>query len=67
MSYTQADLDALKAAYAKGVTELQMSNGERVRFENGAELRRRIREIEAEVLNRPRPVARFAGFSRGDR
>ena len=46
MAYTQTELDALRAAYAKGVQEVQY-DGQRVRYATGAEMRARIREIEA--------------------
>lgn len=50
---TQEQIDELKAAYAKGVTEVQM-DGERVKFGSRDDMRARIRELEAEVSGRKR-------------
>ncbi len=48
MSYTQAQLDALKAAYAKG--ELRVQRGDlSVTFQNAAEMERRIQTIERDL------------------
>jgi len=48
MAYSQTDLDALKAAYASGVLEVEY-NGRRTRFQNSADLERAIARIEAEL------------------
>lgn len=48
MSYTQTELDALRKAYARGVTEVEY-DGQKVKYANGEELRSRIREIEASL------------------
>ncbi|MDF1801718.1 phage head-tail joining protein [Thalassovita sp.] len=48
MAYTQAQVDALKAAVAKGATRLKM-NGEEVQFGSLAEMRRQISVMEAEL------------------
>lgn len=64
--YSPAELAALKAAYAKGVTEVSY-DGRVVKYASGGDLARRIRVIEAEMAKNTaaaRPVARFAGFAR---
>ncbi|WP_146592329.1 phage head-tail joining protein [Puniceibacterium confluentis] len=48
MAYSQTDIDALKAAVAKGVTRLRM-NGEEVQYGSLAEMRRQIRVMEDEL------------------
>lgn len=48
MAYTQAEIDALKRAAARGVKRGKM-NGEEVEFVSLAEMRRQIREMEAEL------------------
>ncbi|WP_273281063.1 phage head-tail joining protein [Pseudooceanicola atlanticus] len=48
MAYTQADIDNLKAAAARGATRMRM-NGEEVQFPSLAEMRRQIREMENEL------------------
>ena len=68
MSYTQSDLDALKAAYARGALELQMGS-ERIRYDSGEAMLRRIRVIEAELAaasgRGPQPMAIRTMFVRG--
>ena len=67
MSYSQAELDALKAAYASGVTEVRY-DGKMTRYDSGEALYRRIQVIEAEIARTAagttRPKAGFAAFSR---
>lgn len=63
--WTAEELAAIKAAYAKGASEVQIGD-ERIRFRSLAEMERIINRMENAVLNRSQPVARFAGFSRGD-
>lgn len=63
--WTAEQLAAIKAAYAKGAAEIQL-NGERIRFRSLAEMERIINRMESSVTNRTQPVARFAGYSRGD-
>lgn len=48
MAYSQADIDALKKAAARGATRLRL-NGEEVQFASLSELRRQIREMETEL------------------
>lgn len=69
MSWTQAELDALKAAYASGTTRV-MYEGKRVDYDTEAALLRRIQTIQSEIdasSGTPRPVAGLASFGRGDR
>lgn len=67
MAWTQAELDALKSAYAQGVTRVSYE-GKTVEYASGDDLRRRIREIEGEIAatsGKKKPVAGFVRFSRG--
>jgi hypothetical protein len=69
MAWTQSELDALKRAFASGTLRVTF-DGRTVEYGNADDLMKRIRAIEAEVAGvdgRARPVAGFAGFSRGDR
>ena len=69
MAWTQADLDALKEAYATGTLLVRMPDGREVRYPSGDDLLRRIRIIEADLVaaaaGQPAPVGRFATFRRG--
>jgi hypothetical protein len=51
MSWTQNDVDALKAAMARAgnVAEFQYSDGSRTRFLTPAQARELLREMEADV------------------
>ena len=69
MSWTLAELAALKSAYASGTTRVSYE-GKTVEYDSGAELLTRIQIIEAAVAGavpgaRPRPSAGFVRFSRG--
>lgn len=46
--YTQDQLQKLKDAYAKGVLSVELA-GEKITFASGAEMRRRIRDIERQL------------------
>ncbi len=48
MAYTQTQLDALRAAYARGAKSVSI-DGRRVDFESGEEMRQRIAEIERDL------------------
>lgn len=67
MAFTSTELDALKKAYASGVTEVEY-DGRRTRYDSGAAILARIRVIEAEIatasVGRGRPVAGYASFRR---
>ena len=68
MSWTQAELDALKAAYASGTTRVTYE-GKTVEYDSEAALLRRIQTVEAEVnaaAGTKRPIAGYASFGRGD-
>lgn len=68
MAFTQAELDALKRAYAAGTLSMSY-DGKTVTYGNAADLLSRIRVIEAEMAagaGTARPVARFATYSRGE-
>lgn len=66
MAWTQAELDALKSAYASGTTRVSYE-GKTVEYDSGAALLQRIRIIEAEVQSvggRRRPSVGLASFGR---
>lgn len=68
MAFTQANLDALKQAYAAGALQVRI-DGKMVTYGSAADLLSRIRVIEADLTAQSgatRPVAGFAGFSRGN-
>lgn len=65
MAYTQAQLDALKAAYASGLLEVDY-NGRRMRYQSRNEMRGIIAEIEAELTPSTATPSRTVGaFSSG--
>ena len=69
MSWTQAELDALKSAYASGTLRVSYE-GKTVEYAGAIDLLSRIRTIEREMAASARgmlPVAGLAGFSRGER
>lgn len=66
MAYSQAQLDAIKAAYASGVTRVSY-DGKTTEYRSLAEMREIIATIEADLAaqaGRKRPVAGFATFRR---
>ncbi len=66
MSYTEAELSALRRAYASGAVEVSY-DGKTIRYDSGAALLRRIREIEAAMTAgtaAPRTMAVFTTFRR---
>lgn len=68
MAWNQTELDALKAAYARGTLRVTY-DGKTVEYGSEADLRRRIQTIETALASSggaARPVAHYAGFSRGD-
>lgn len=63
--YTDAELAALKSAYATGVLRVTYE-GRTTEYDTGAGLLARIREIERDMTPATgRTSARFAGFRRG--
>lgn len=69
MTWTQAELAALKRAYASGTLRVTY-DGKTVEYGSAADLLGRIRTIEREMTtsaSKPLPVAGLAGFRRGDR
>lgn len=69
MSWTQAELDALKSAYASGTMRVSYE-GKTVEYAGAIDLLSRIRTIEREMATNARArlsVAGLAGFSRGER
>lgn len=67
MAFTQAELDALKSAYASGTTRVTYE-GKTVEYDSGTALLARIRVVEAELTasaGKKKPAAGFASFSRG--
>jgi hypothetical protein len=69
MSWTQAELEALRRAYASGTLRVSY-DGKTVEYGSEADLKRRIETIESAIAaaqGTPRPVAGYAAFGRGDR
>ena len=69
MSWTTAELDALRRAYASGTLRVSYE-GKTVEYGSAADLLSRIRTIERELAGNSTsraPVAGLAGFARGDR
>ncbi len=66
MAYSQAEVDALRSALARGATHYKL-NGEEVTYASLAEMRRQLREMEAELKGSPTsgPVIGYARTSRG--
>jgi hypothetical protein len=67
MAWTQAELDALKKAYASGTLRVRFDD-KSVEYGSEADLLRRIRVIEREINSSAgnRPANRsFASFSKG--
>ena len=64
MTYTEAELSALRRAYASGAVEVTY-DGKTIRYDSGAALLRRIREIEGAMTTAaPRTMAVFTTFRR---
>jgi hypothetical protein len=64
--FTQGQLDAIKRAYASGVTRVSY-NGANTEYRSLAEMRQIIATIEADLAvqtGRKRPIAGYAGFRR---
>lgn len=67
MSFSQAELDALRRAYAAGALVVEY-DGRRLTYGNAADLLARIRFVEGQLATSSsgsRPVAGKASFSRG--
>jgi hypothetical protein len=67
MTWSQAELDALKKAYASGTLRVSY-DGRSVEYGSEADLIRRIRTIESEMAaadGRPKPRRSFATFRKG--
>ncbi|HIJ94045.1 MAG TPA: hypothetical protein QF556_01240 [Rhodospirillales bacterium] len=67
MTWTQSELDALKAAYASGTLRVSY-DGRTVEYGSEADLIRRIRTIEhgiAAASGKPRPSRSLASFRKG--
>lgn len=65
-SWTEAELIALKKAYASGQTEIQYED-RRVRYDSGAALLARIKYIEGEMAadaGKKKPSSRVTTFAR---
>lgn len=65
--WTEAELAALKRAYASGTLRVSY-DGKSVEYGSADDLLSRIRTIEREMssTSSPLPVAGFAGFRRGN-
>lgn len=69
MSWTTAELEALRRAYASGTLRVSYE-GKTVEYGSAADLLSRIRTIERALAGKSAgraPVAGLAGFVRGDR
>lgn len=66
MSFTQSQLDALKAAYASGVKTVQ-HDGKSVTYRSLADMERMIERMETALNGKPRREMRRIGTSRGFR
>ena len=69
MNWTQAELDALRRAYASGTLRVTYE-GKTVEYGSAADLLSRIRTIERDRQGTgigKSPIAGLAGYSRGDR
>lgn len=69
MSWSQAELDALKAAYASGTLRVRYDD-KLIEYGSADDLMKRIQTIENEIRSlsgAPRPVAGYASLGRGDR
>ena len=67
MAWTQAELDALKKAYASGTLRVSYE-GRSVEYGSEADLIRRIRTIEREMAaeaGKPKPTHSLATFRKG--
>ena len=67
MPWTQAELDALKRAYASGTLRVSYE-GKTVEYGSEADLIRRIRTIESEMAvlgGNPKPRRSLAAFRKG--
>ena len=67
MAWTQAELEALKRAYASGTLRVSY-DGKTVEYGSEADLLRRIRTIEGEMAmlsGNPRPRRSLASFRKG--
>ncbi len=62
----QAELDALRAAHARGILEVRFADGT-TRYADGADMERRIAFLERELatLQGTRRTHRLASFSKG--
>ena len=67
MSWTRAELDALRSAYASGTLRVSY-DGRTVEYGSEADLIRRIRTIEREIAGTTgtqQPARSYANFRRG--
>lgn len=64
--FTTGQLEALRRAYAAGVTRVEY-DGRVTQYPSAADLLSRIRELERSIgVSAERPRSGFASFSRGD-
>jgi hypothetical protein len=64
MSYTQTQIDAMRAAIATGAMKVRM-NGEEVTYRTLAEMRSVLAEMERDVTASTRPTHFNPAFDRG--
>lgn len=59
MAYTQADIDALKAAMASGAKRVRYSDGSEVEYRDMAEVQDILGQMEREVSPPTKPIRAF--------
>lgn len=59
MPYTQADIDALKAAMASGAKRVRYSDGSEVEYRDMAEMKDILGQMQAEVSPPVKPIRAF--------
>lgn len=66
MAFTQAQLDSIKTAYARGVLEATLPDGSKVRYRSLSEMRQVITDIETELgLHSTRTNVAYPTHKRG--
>lgn len=59
MSYTQADIDALKVAMASGARRVRYSDGSEVEYRDMAEMKDILGQMRGEVSPPTKPIRAF--------
>jgi hypothetical protein len=64
MAVTQAEIDALRLAAARGVIEVRSANGETVKYASLEEMMRVAAELEGRIASATFQRTTFSGFAR---